>query len=290
MKVDPQKPLSRRQIVKGAVAAGVTALAAPVYGRIASSPRRPNIVFLLADDLRFDGVGYTNKDVSTPNLDQLAGEGVRFRNMFVTTAICCSSRASIFTGAYARRHGVWDFTTNLSSHLLNNSYPALLKAAGYRTGFFGKYGVGDYKTGDDMGDGTGPMPQVPAENAACFDDIEDFDRYYAPGDSARAHHNNDMIAEKAEKFIRGSSAAQPFCLSLSFKAPHVSEPMDLLMGPYTAEPDLLELYSETILTEGPVVIDEVGIDAAGGWDIFTQPAAAKHAAAFNGLPEYLRRS
>ena len=290
MKPNPKKSLSRRQAIKGAAGVGVAALAASVYGRIAPPARRPNIVFLLADDLRFDGVGYVNKDVITPHLDQLAGEGVRFHNMFVTTAICCTSRASIFTGAYARRHGVWDFTTNLPSQLLRNSYPALLKAAGYRTGFFGKYGVGDYKVGDAMGDGIGPMPHVPVENAACFDEIEDFDRYYAPGDTERAHHNNDAIAERAEKFIHGSSTAQPFCLSLSFKAPHVSEPIDLLMGPYTAEPDMLELYSKKIFTEGPVVIDTVGIDKAGGWDIYTQPPAARHAAAFNSLPPYLRHS
>lgn len=281
---------TRRRVLTGAAAIGAATLLGRVNPSGARNRERPNILFLLADDLRFDGVGYVNKDVSTPHLDQLAREGVRFHNMFVTTAICCTSRASIFTGSYARRHGVWDFTTNLSSRLLRNSYPALLRAAGYRTGFFGKYGIADYKAGDDKGDGIGPMPHVPPENAACFDEIEDFDRYYAPGDTARAHHNNDMIAERAEKFIHSSSTAQPFCLSLSFKAPHVSEPMDLLMGPYTAEPDMLELYSKKIIAEGPVVIDEVGIDATGGWDIFTQPSTAEHAAAFNGLPEYLRHS
>jgi len=97
--------------------------------------------------------------------------------MFVTTAICCTSRASIFTGAYARRHGVWDFTTKLPANLINHTYPALLRKAGYRTGFFGKYGVGDYQLGDDMGDGIGPMPHVPPEDRASFDEIEDFDRY-----------------------------------------------------------------------------------------------------------------
>lgn len=281
---------TRRNILTGAAALGTTGILGSL-GRAASRNRgRPNILFLLADDLRFDGVGYANADVHTPNIDRLAQDGVRFHNMFVTTAICCTSRASIFTGAYARRHGVWDFTTRLPPNLLSRSYPALLRKAGYRTGFFGKYGVGDYQTGDDMGDGIGPMPHVPPEDRESFDQVEDFDRYYAPGDAQREHHNNAMVAARAERFIHETPADRPFCLSLSFKAPHVSEPMDLLMGPYAAEPDMLQLYATKTFTEGPVVIDEVAPNDSGVWDIFTEAPQVKHAGAFNALPEYLRRS
>src|SRR5690242_1788883 len=114
---------TRRSVVTGAAALG----AATVLGRAslpgARSPERPNILLFLADDLRFDGVGYLNKHVRTPHIDRLAKDGVRFLNTFVTTSICCTSRASIFTGAYARRHGVWDFGTPLPPSLLKNSYP-----------------------------------------------------------------------------------------------------------------------------------------------------------------------
>ena len=67
---------------------------------------RPNILFILTDDQRFDAVGYRGHPfLKTPNLDRLAAEGVRFPNAFVTTPICAASRASILTGRYERKHG-----------------------------------------------------------------------------------------------------------------------------------------------------------------------------------------
>lgn len=102
---------------------------------------RPNIVFLLADDLRADAMGCAGNPVlKTPDLDRLAAEGLRFTDAFVTTAICATSRASILTGQYARRHGVNDFRTTLRD--LDATYPMRLKQAGYYVGFAGKWGVG----------------------------------------------------------------------------------------------------------------------------------------------------
>src|SRR5713101_269002 len=101
-------------------------------------PTRPNVIFLLADDQRWDAAGYTgNSIIQTPNIDALARAGVAFRNAYVTTPVCAISRASIFTGEYARRHGILDFTTDFSPTQLAQTYPALLHAAGYRTGFIG---------------------------------------------------------------------------------------------------------------------------------------------------------
>src|SRR5690606_24053126 len=96
------------------------------------------------DDHRFDAMGYTgNSYISTPNIDRLAEKGIVFRNAFVTTSISCASRASILTGQYASRHGINDFTTDMSSQAVAHTYPLLLKEkAGYRIGFIGKYGVG----------------------------------------------------------------------------------------------------------------------------------------------------
>ncbi len=74
--------------------------------------RSPNIVFILTHDQRFDALGCAgNSIIQTPNIDRLAAEGVRFRNHFVTTSICCVSRASIFSAQYGRRHGIGDFKT-----------------------------------------------------------------------------------------------------------------------------------------------------------------------------------
>src|SRR3546814_16337124 len=65
---------------------------------------KPNIVFLLADDLRWDAMGATgNSIIQTPNLGRMAGEGLLFRNAYVTTSICAVSRASILSGQYIDR-------------------------------------------------------------------------------------------------------------------------------------------------------------------------------------------
>src|SRR5260221_635313 len=90
----------------------------------AGESRRPNLLFILTDDHRFDALGCTgNPIVQTPQIDRLAREGVRFTNAFVTTSICCTSRASIFTGQYARRHGINDFGTPFTPAQIAQIYP-----------------------------------------------------------------------------------------------------------------------------------------------------------------------
>src|SRR5258708_39406876 len=89
---------------------------------------RLNVVFLLADDLRWNTLGCTgDKIIQTPNIDALAARGVLFRNHFVTTSICCVSRASIFSGQYARRHQINDFATDFTPAAFAQTYPALLR-------------------------------------------------------------------------------------------------------------------------------------------------------------------
>jgi len=103
----------------------------------------PNIIFLLTDDQRWDAMGAMgNEQILTPNMDRLAYDGIRFQHAYVTTPICAVSRASIFTGQYARRHGIHGFATDLDSTQWVNSYPYLFRNSGYYTGFLGKYGVG----------------------------------------------------------------------------------------------------------------------------------------------------
>ncbi len=73
---------------------------------LAASAEKPNIIFLLTDDQTVAALGcYGNKDIITPNLDKLAGDGVRFTNHYNTTAICMASRASVLTGLYEYRQG-----------------------------------------------------------------------------------------------------------------------------------------------------------------------------------------
>ena len=105
-------------------------------------PAKPNIVFLFADDQSTYSVGcYGNKDVQTPNMDQLARDGVAFDKHYNTTAICMASRANVFTGMYEYKTGCNFQHGNMHADVWSKSYPVLLREAGYLTAFAGKFGL-----------------------------------------------------------------------------------------------------------------------------------------------------
>jgi arylsulfatase A-like enzyme len=118
--------------------------------------KKPNIVFLLSDDQTNVATGcYGNDQVLTPNMDQLAKEGVLFKNHYNTTAICMASRAIIMTGMYEYKTGCNFDHGPLKKAKFEKSYPVLLKEQGYYTGFAGKFGFAvsdgdseDYHTWD----------------------------------------------------------------------------------------------------------------------------------------------
>jgi arylsulfatase A-like enzyme len=167
---------------------------------------RPNIVFLLADDMRWDAMGCAgNKIIQTPNIDSLAARGVMFKNHFVTTSICCVSRASIFSGQYERRHGINDFHTDFTPAALAQTYPMLLKAAGYRVGFIGKYGVGD---------------KLPKDAFDYWKGFPGQGRFFEKGDPV---HLTSKMGDQAIEFLKGGDGTKPFCLAISFKAPHAQD-------------------------------------------------------------------
>lgn len=235
--------ISRREFAK-LVAAGGAAQAAA---------RRPNIVFILADDLRFDDLSAVGNTVlRTPNLDRLAKDGIRFENAFVTTAICCCSRASVLTGQHMRRHGVEDFKRPLSAAQMEKTYPVMLRKAGYRTAFLGKFAVG----------------QPTAENRELALPKHQFDFWYGFPQSidfrqeidGQVRHLTPVMTEKAISFLQSTPADQPFLLSLNFKEPH---------GPFNYfDPDRPSQYKDV-----PI------------------PAPATHTRAdFEAEPEFLRRS
>lgn len=98
----------------------------------------PNIVFILSDDHRYDFSGFAGHPfVETPNLDQLAAEGIVFNRAYVSTALCSPSRASFLTGVSPYQHGVWNNFTPWSEN--NRTFFEYLKAAGYSTAFIGKW-------------------------------------------------------------------------------------------------------------------------------------------------------
>jgi arylsulfatase A-like enzyme len=172
----------------------------------------PNIIFLLADDHRWDALGAAgNPIIRTPHLDSIAGQGIWFKNAFVTTSICASSRASILTGQYVSRNGVTDFKTELSSRQFERTYPMLLKKNGYQIGFVGKYGIGhsDLKREKKAFDYFWGQNRQPK-----------YENVTGAGDTI---HYTDLIEKHSLEFIDQAASDRPFCLSVSFKAPHVQD-------------------------------------------------------------------
>ena len=106
-------------------------------------PPRPNLIFVLVDDLRFDELGCLGHPfVRTPNIDRTAREGAVFGNAFVTTPLCSPSRASFLTGRYAHSHGVTDNTDRSPLSHRMDTFPRRLQSAGYETGYIGKWHMG----------------------------------------------------------------------------------------------------------------------------------------------------
>jgi arylsulfatase A-like enzyme len=167
--------------------------------------QRPNIIFILTDDHRWDAMHCAGNDIIfTPNMDRLASDGIRFRNAFVTTPICAASRASILTGLYERTHDYTFTKPAVGPGLLRETYPYLLKKAGYHTGFIGKFGV---KIENGWADSLFSYSKMTAYP------------YWKEVDGKRIHLT-DLHGQYATSFLDSCRADEPFCLSVSFWAPH----------------------------------------------------------------------
>jgi len=205
-----------------------------VCSQDATLNKKPNIIFLLTDDQSTITMGcYGNDKVRTPNLDQLATDGVIFDRHYVTTAICMASRANIFTGLYEFRTGCNFNKGDLTRKLWETSYPMRFKQAGYRTAFAGKFGIqieGEKQLPsqdfDLWGGGPGQTNYTTARNPA----IKQYAKTHPHSTLAYAAFSNDFIEQSV-------NAKVPFCLSISFKASH---------RPVQPDPKFDSVYKNTI--------------------------------------------
>ncbi len=184
--------------------------------------KRPNIIFLLSDDQAVRTMGcYGAPGVQTPNLDRLGADGMIFDCHYDTTAICMASRANVMTGMFEYKTGCnFEHGTMAEVHW-KRSYPVLLRKAGYRTAFAGKFGFEvSKKPGskgkrlpeedfDRWGGGPGQTSFKTAQNAS----MKAYAKKWPHATLSYGAFSQDFIAEMAKEDA-------PFCLSISFKAPH----------------------------------------------------------------------
>ena len=233
--------MNRREFLGFAAGSAVAAMipSSGCQSELAGSPsaraKRPNIVFILADDLGYGDLGcYAQKKINTPNLDRMAAEGIRFTQHYSGSTVCAPARCTLMTGlhtghAYIRGNYMMDhvkFQGDLPIPSNTVTIAKILKKAGYKTGVVGKWGLG--------GPGTAGAP-----NKQGFDYFFGYlDQIHAHSyypsylwrnhqmvnlegnrDEARQTYSHDLIAKEALAFV-DRNKQRPFFLYLAYTIPH----------------------------------------------------------------------
>ena len=236
--------------------------------------RPRNVVFILSDDHRYDYMGFLNTVpwLQTPNMDFLAANGAYVRNAFVTTSLSSPSRASILTSLFSHEHTVVDNVAPVPEGL--TFFPQYLQEAGYTTGFFGKWHMGDT---DDS-----PQPG--------FDHWESFEgqgSYYNvkmnvngkevvyPEDA----YVTDLLTDHAIEFIE-ENREKPFFVYLSHKAVH---------DPFAASETYDGIYDDERIPK-PANFDEptYGLHAVPSKGADNQPAKGSEWYGEKRLPDWVK--
>jgi arylsulfatase A-like enzyme len=235
-----------RVLGAGAAAAMLPGCAGTLRRRGATAAgRRPNIIFIMSDDHGAQAIScYGSRVNKTPHIDRLAHEGMRFTNCFCTNSICAPSRAVILTGKHSHVNG--QITNAERFDGSQETFPKLLRRAGYQTAVFGKWHLKSDPTGFDHWNiliGQGP--------------------YYNPTmirNGARVKHvgyTTDIITDATIEWLRaGRDGDQPFMIMCHHKAPHRN---------WQPGPDHLTLYDDVTIPEPPTLFDD--------WSGRTQAAA-----------------
>ena len=194
--------------------------------------KQMNIIFILADDHRYDAMGFMNKiqGLQTPGMDRMAKEGAHIKNAFVSTALCSPSRASILTGQYAHSHTVVDNDAPLPGNLI--FFPKYMQEKGYQTAFFGKWHMGN----------TDDQPQPGFDHWLSFrgqgvylNPVFNINGKVVP--QAEGSYVTDLLTSNAIEWMNNRKKNKPFFVYLSHKGVHAEfEPAKRHKGKYANLP------------------------------------------------------
>lgn len=219
--------VTRRQAVVGGMAGAAVASAARAQPRT-----RPNIVFIMADDLGWGDLGcYGNTDFATPALDQLASEGVRLTHAYANSCVCSPTRTALITGRYQYRlrAGLEEPIKDVPGLGLglppsHPTLPSMLRQAGYATALIGKWHLGlmpefgPLKSGYDefWGNLTGGVDYFTHDGRSGRPDLYDGERLVET-----QGYLTSLLTERAVDYVaRAAAGPRPFLLSLHYTAPH----------------------------------------------------------------------
>ena len=232
--------LNRREFVSAALASAAIAVAPRI---VQSQTRRPNILFILADDLGFGDLScYGRPDYQTPNLDRLAREGVRLANAYSASPLCTPTRCAFITGRYPARtrvgleeplhekRGLGDEALTLGLPPEHPTIASLLKQSGYETALIGKWHLGYLPNFGPVQSGFEEFFGVMSGAVDFFthkDMQGDLDLFEGKIPVERIGYMTDMLTERAVQYIsrhkrigNRQDSARPFYLSLHYTAPH----------------------------------------------------------------------
>ncbi|MBP9225921.1 MAG: sulfatase [Verrucomicrobiales bacterium] len=205
-----------------------------LFHSIAIADDRPNILLIMPDQLRACSLGcYGDTQVITPNIDQLAKEGILFRHMIANTPVCCPARAVLLTGTYAHTNGMIANDLRLREELV--TLPEILQAQGYRTGFVGKWHL------DGGVREPGFVPPGPRRQGFEFwAAYQCHHRHFAPTyfrDTPEVIQKTvfepEASCDFAVEFLESQPAGKPFFLTVQMGPPH---------DPYGAPEKYMDLY------------------------------------------------
>lgn len=214
-----------------------------------SAAERPNIVFILIDDLGWRDIGcYGNRFVDTPNIDQLAKEGMRFTDFYAAGAVCSPTRASIQSGQNQARFGLTDFIpghwrpfervvtpqTALQLPLETVTIGEALSGAGYRTGYFGKWHLSWRGRGEPWQQGYEEAIVTSGRHFAPGFQVKSGPSAEKPPQPRRGEYLADYLTDRVCEFIR-ERKEDPFFAFLSHYAVHI---------PLQARRELVHKYEE----------------------------------------------
>ena len=230
-----------------------------------------NIIFILADDHRYDAMGFMNniQGLSTAGLDEMAKEGAHVKNAFVSTALCSPSRASILTGQYAHTHTVVDNDAPLPAGLV--FFPQILQKAGYQTSFFGKWHMGN----------TDDQPQPGFDHWLSFrgqgvyyDPVFNINGTRVP--QPKGSYTTDLLTDHAINWLKGRDKKKPFFVYLSHKGVHAEfQPAKRHEGKYKAIPIIC-----------PPSMYLTATDSSKRFGIVTAPQTKVN---YNDIPQWVRK-
>ena len=182
-----------------------------VCSSVGRAADRPNIVFFFTDDQTTSTLGcYGNDVVQTPNIDQLASQGTRFSNAFVSHSICWVSRTTILTGLTGRTYGIPGARDQARPEAVQTLYSDILRDNGYRTGYFGKWHA--------------KMPKS-FKKEDHFDEFQAIGRnpFYKKQADGSIRHETEVIVDRGIDFVKSQPKGKPFALNMWFNSCHAED-------------------------------------------------------------------